>query len=312
MANKYTTDPAKISIAICTRERPIMLTNLLKSFEQIEILQNVDVEIDIIENHTEANLAELIANLAPSLPFKVNHHWEPKIGIPIVRNHALSVARESGATHIIFIDDDERVAPQWLKELWNAYLQYDENTIIQGAVISAFESDHNAHLQDLLQRKIRPTGDHLDTAATNNVIICMDTLSKNHLHFDASRPLAGGTDSKLFREAHLLNIPLIFCAEAIVYEDIPKDRINMRWISRRYFRVGLTYGEFKRQHQAGWRFPLDRAQSLLKNSFKFLLYLIAYNPKKLRIRWIRTCLACGQVLGFSNFKIDSYKNVMGR
>jgi succinoglycan biosynthesis protein ExoM len=311
MANKYTTDPAKISIAICTRERPIMLTNLLKSFEQIEILQNVDVEIDIIENHTEANLAELIAKLAPSLPFKINHHWEPKIGIPIARNHALRVARESGATHIIFIDDDERVAPQWLKELWNAYLQYDENTIIQGAVISAFESDHNAHLQDLLQRKIRPTGDHLDTAATNNVIICMDTLSKNHLHFDASRPLAGGTDSKMFREAHLLNIPLIFCAEAIVYEDIPKDRINMRWISRRYFRVGLTYGEFKRQHNGGLGFLVNRLRSLLKYSLKIIIYAIAYNPEKLRKRWIKLCLAAGQILGFANFKINSYEVTTG-
>lgn len=311
MANKYNTEPAKISIAICTRERPIMLTNLLKSFEQIEILQNVDVEIDIIENHTEANLAELIANLAPSLPFPINHHWEPKTGIPIARNHALRVARESGATHIIFIDDDERVDPFWLKELWHAYLQYDENTIIQGAVISAFESDYNAHLHYLLQRKIRPSGDHLDTASTNNIIIQVDTLDRHDLRFDQSRPFAGGTDSKMFRTAHLHGIPMIFCAEAIVHEDIPQDRINMRWISRRYFRVGLTYGEFNKEHNMTPGFLAKRLRSLLKNSTKSLLYLITFQHKKFRKRWVKTCLACGQVMGFSNFKINSYTQVSG-
>ena len=224
----------------------------------------------------------------------------------------MSVARESGATHIIFIDDDERVDPFWLKELWHAYLQYDENTVIQGAVISAFETDEKAHLHSLLERKIRPTGDQLDTAATNNVIIHIDTLRQRDLQFDESRPLAGGTDSKLFRKAHLLDIPLIFSAEAIVYEDIPEDRINMRWISRRYFRVGLTYGEFNREHNVVPGFLLDRLFSLFKNSSKSLLYYITFQHKKFRKRWIKACLACGQVLGFANLKIDSYKNVNGR
>lgn len=311
MNNKYTTEAAKISISICTRERPVMLSNLLRSFETLEPLQGVEVEIDIVENHSEQNLKELILGLATNLPLKVNHHWEPRLGIPIARNHALRVAQESGATHIIFIDDDERVAPQWLNELWSTYLKYDENSVIQGTVISILESKENEHLHYLLQRKIRPTGEVLETASTNNVIIHIETLNQHQLAFDESRPLAGGTDSKLFRKAHRLNIPLIYCAEAIVYEDIPKERINMRWIAKRNFRTGLTYGEYKKEHTTGWSFPINRLRALLKHSLKALIHLIAYNPEKLRKRWIKVCLASGQILGFFRVRIDSYKEING-
>lgn len=311
MINKYTTQAAKISISICTRERPVMLSNLLNSMAELERLEGTEVTIDIIENHTEQSLKELINNLAPKLPFQLNHHWEPKLGIPIARNHALQAAKEAGATHIIFLDDDERVHPQWLKELWSTYLKYGEDTILLGTVISVLESQEKPHLHDLLQRKIRKTGEALDTAATNNVLIQIEALNKHHLQFDESRPFAGGTDSKLFRKAYLLGIPIIYCAEAIVYEDIPEERINMKWISKRYFRFGLTDGEYKKENSASWRFPLDRTRALIKNSFKSLIHLIAYNPAKLRKRWIKVCLASGQILGYFKVRIDSYKEING-
>ena len=312
MKNKYLSEPAKISISICTRERPVMLTNLLRSFEGLKPLEGVEVQIDIVENHTEKNLEALIADLAPSLPFKVTHHWQPRLGIPIARNHALRVAKAAGATHIIFIDDDERVDELWLRELWDAYLQYSEDTVILGTVISAFESSENEHLHHMLQRKIRPTGYALDTCATNNVIVHIETLDQHQLKFDESRPLAGGTDSQLFRKARLLKIPMFYSAEAIVYEDIPAARVNMRWISRRNFRVGLSYGEHKKEQSSGWSFPINRLRALLKHSLKALIHLIAYNPEKLRKRWIKVCLASGQILGFFRVRIDSYKEINGK
>ncbi len=312
MANKYITKPAKISIAICTRERPIMLTNLLKSFQSIEILQNVDVQIDIIENHTETNLAKLICNLAPSLPFKINHHWEPKIGIPIARNHALRVARESNATHIIFIDDDELVAPQWLKELWNTYLQYDENTIIQGAVASLINTTKNKHLHQLFQRGHKKTGDRMQLCATNNVIVQLEVLKKHNIYFDESRPLAGGTDSKLFRKAAQRGIPMIFCADAIVYEDIPEERITISWLSKRHFRTGLTYGEHYRATGAGLMFPAARSWDLFRYSLRALTYIIKLNKYKFQKRWLKICRTCGRILGFFHYRIDSYKKTDGQ
>jgi len=288
-----------------------MLANLLRSFEALQPLEGVGVQIDIVENHTAKNLEALILDLSPSLPFKIIHHWEPKLGIPIARNHGLRAAKSADATHIIFIDDDERVDEMWLRELWSAYLQYSEDTVILGTVISTFESSKNQHLHHLLQRKIRPTGYALDTCATNNVIVHIETLDQHQLKFDESRPLAGGTDSQLFRKAHLLKIPMFYSAEAIVYEEIPAARVNMRWISRRNFRVGLTYGEYKKEQSSGWSFPINRLRALLKHSLKIFIHTIAYNPEKLRKRWLKVCITSGQILGFFDMRMDSYKNVHG-
>jgi len=274
-------------------------------------LEGVGVQIDIVENHTAKNLEALILDLSPSLPFKIIHHWEPKLGIPIARNHGLRAAKSADATHIIFIDDDERVDELWLRELWSAYLQYSEDTVILGTVISTFESSKNQHLHSLFQRKIRKTGEGLTTAATNNVLIQIDTLNQHNLQFDESRPLAGGTDSKLFRNAHLLGIPIFYCAEAIVYEDIPAERVNMRWISRRNFRAGLTSGEFHKENASGIDFLLDRLGALFRNSLKIFIHTIAYNPEKLRKRWLKVCITSGQILGFFDIRVDSYKNVHG-
>ncbi len=288
-----------------------MLTKLLRSLETLKPLKGVEVQIDIVENHTETNLEALIADLAPGLPFKITHHWEKKLGIPIARNHGVRAAKASGATHIIFIDDDERVETLWLNELWSAYLQHSEDSVIQGTVISAFESSKNEHLHPMLQRKIRHTGYALNTCATNNVIVHIDTLDQHQLQFDESRPLAGGTDSKLFRKAHLLKVPQFYCAEAIVYEDIAQERVNMRWISKRNFRAGLTHGEYIKEHNPSPRYLINRFNSLLKHSAKAITHSIITNPEKRRKALIKMCLTSGQILGYFRVQIDSYKDLNG-
>ncbi|CAA6678757.1 Unannotated [Lentimonas sp. CC19] len=309
--NKYITEHAKISIAICTRERPVMLTNLLNSMRHLALLEGVEVIIDIIENHTEENLKELISRLAPSLPFKVNYHWEPKLGIPIARNHALRVAEGSSATHIIFLDDDERVDSQWLKELWAAYLKLDQSSIIQGAVISAPETETNKHLHPFFQRKIRQTGDKMETCSTNNVIIPIESLTQHNLTFDESRPFAGGEDYILTQKAHRLNIPMRFCAESFVYEDIPDERLNLKWLSKRNFSSGLTDGEQKRELGFKLTYALQRLWKLLLNVFKAATNKLRSKDHESIKKWLKACVNAGQLLGYFRFSLNSYKTTDG-
>jgi len=311
MSNKYNTEAAKISIAICTRERPVMLTNLLRSFENLSPLNEVEVEIDIIENHTEQNLKDLIENIAPSLPYKINYNWEPRLGIPIARNHALRAAENSNATHIIFIDDDERVAPQWLRELWSAYLKFDQTSIIQGAVISAPETETNKDLHPFFQRKIRNTGDYMETGSTNNVIIPIESLTRHSLTFDETNPFAGGEDYILTRKAHRLNIPIRYCAEAIVYEDIPDERLNLRWLSKRNFSSGITDGEQQRELNFRISYVTKRLWKLLLNLFKAAILRIRSKHHDSIKKWLKACVNTGQLFGYFHFTLSSYKTTDG-
>ena len=289
-----------------------MLTNLLRSFETLKPLEGIEVEIDIIENHTEQNLKGLIESIATSLPHQINHHWEPRLGIPIARNHALRAAENSNSTHIIFIDDDERVDPQWLRELWSAYLTFDQSSIVQGAVISAPETDTNKDLHPFFQRKIRNTGDYMETGSTNNVIIPIESLTQHNLTFDESRPFAGGEDYILTRKAHKLNIPIRFCAESIVYEDIPDERLNLRWLSKRNFSSGLTDGEQQREHNFKISYVTKRLWKLLLNLFKAAILKVRSKHHNTIKKWLKACVKTGQLFGYFRISVNSYKTTDGK
>jgi succinoglycan biosynthesis protein ExoM len=311
MKNKYLSEPAKISISICTRQRPQMLATLLRSIANVVYPTGVKVNIDVIENNPEKQLTAVIQEASKKINVEVSHHWVPTLGIPIARNAALKIARESGATHIIFIDDDERVDPSWLENLWYTYLTFDENSVIQGAVISSIQTKQNEHLHQHFQRPINSTGDSLKTGATNNVIIQLKTLEDHDLTFDESRPLAGGTDSKLFSKALSLGIPIRYCAEAIVYEDIPDERVTVSWLGKRHFRIGLTVGQRKKKE--GMRLSYVRWQTweAIRNTIRAISGLIVFNRKKFDKRWLRACKAAGKTLGYHNVTIDSYKKIDG-
>lgn len=288
-----------------------MLENLLDSLIKLTCPANITVTIDIIENHTEKHLTKLIQRISDKSTIPIKHHWEQRLGIPIARNTALKVAKSANATHIIFIDDDERVTPCWLSHLWSIYLQHEESSIIQGPVIPSIDTDENTHLHSYFERPIKATGTPLDTCATNNVIIPLSIFDDYGLKFDESRPLAGGTDSKLFREAHTHGIPMRYCAEAIVYEDIPDERINISWLGKRHFRIGLTMGQHEKKSGAGLRFPISQTGETIRNFTRSLLCRIKFNKIKSDKRWLRCCKAAGKTLGYFDVTIDSYKKVEG-
>jgi len=311
MTNIYNTDAAIISISICTRQRPQMLATLLRSIENVVYPTGVKVTIDVIENNPEKQLTAVIQEASKKINVEVSHHWVPTLGIPIARNAALKIARESGATHIIFIDDDERVDSYWLENIWQTYLRFDEKSVIQGAVIPSIQTTKNEHLHQYFQRPIKSTGDRLETGATNNVIIQLKTLEDHDLTFDESRPLAGGTDSKLFSKALSLGIPIRYCAEAIVYEDIPKERVTVSWLGKRHFRIGLTLGQRKKKEGMGLSYATWQMREAFRNVFRAISGLITFKRPKFDKRWLRACKAAGKTLGYFNVTVDSYKKIDG-
>ncbi|WP_247642403.1 glycosyltransferase family 2 protein, partial [Brucella suis] len=109
----------KIIIATTTRNRPKMLINLYKSLGDLEIPSNIDVEFLIVENNrtstSESWLHEIRSSISPSA---VVYILETSIGISCARNRALDYAQEAGADFLAFVDDDEFVEPDWLKQLF--------------------------------------------------------------------------------------------------------------------------------------------------------------------------------------------------
>lgn len=290
-----------------------MLQRLIRSYVSLQIPEGVQLCLIVVENDLAPNMRDSVANLNNDPKHPILYAWEPRLGIPIARNRCLDIAMENNATHLAFVDDDEWFPEDWLTHIWGYYRTQPPESVIQGPVISVLPPDAAEHFLPLFQRKLKLTGDQLHTCLTNNVLVPIEFFERFQLRFDESRPLAGGTDSKLFRQAHAQGAQLIYCVEATMFEEVPPERITYRWLSKRYFRIGLTMGEHAKLTRPRDKFKhaLSTLYRSLLNALKSLLYALTFNRKKHWKSWLKSCKLMGECLGAFGVRVNSYTKVEG-
>jgi len=96
-----------------------------------------DCEILIVDNASTDNTPQLVAGFAAADP-RITVHTEPKLGLSVARNAALTRAR---GEYVIFLDDDAVAEPDWL----TAYRQFlatptaNQIAVVGGVVICDYE-----------------------------------------------------------------------------------------------------------------------------------------------------------------------------
>lgn len=290
-----------------------MLQRLIDSYFRLKVPSDISVNLLIVENDSQPNCKSLVEAESQNGLLPIDYYHEPRLGIPIARNRCVKLAINRNQDYIAFIDDDEWFTDSWLETIWQYHQTQPPNSVIQGSVKSELPADAPKHLYPFFQRKDQPTGQKLHMCRTNNVLVPLSLFTHHGLLFDESRPFAGGTDSKLFRAAHALGVPLIYCSEAMVYEEVPRTRLSYRWLSKRYFRIGLTMGEhIVFQHKTD-RIPytLKLCLSSVKYSLKAIVYFLILKKEKHMRSWIKACQKLGEGLGPWGIKVDSYRKVEG-
>ncbi|MCG8672225.1 MAG: glycosyltransferase family 2 protein, partial [Pseudomonadales bacterium] len=231
----------KINVCILTYQRGELLRVCLDSFRDLIVPEDVEVVVTIIDNDSGRGAEAIVGDYKGALgPLTVEYICEPTQGIPVARNTAIDFSHEIGADYIAFIDDDEWVANDWLKNTYDYCLQEGGDIVVSGQVISIFPEGCPEHIQQSLQRKPRATGKELTSCATNNVLFPIRLTKELGLRFDVSNPLAGGTDTIFFTQAKAKGVSIVRCAESTVYEKVHESRATIRWISKRKFRAGIT------------------------------------------------------------------------
>lgn len=308
---------AKLCIATCTRGRPEMLLRMLSSFENLH--QPVEVELIalVVENDKVSSLRDIVTEKSTQLEFPVHYYWENRLGIPIARNRCLHEAKALGATHVIFIDDKERAHENWVTEYWQFAKACKKNgkgeVFIEGKVQSIMPDGIPRYMCEFFQREVRPTGATILTCTTANVWMPLRLVEQYALSFDESDPFAGGTDTKLFSQAKQCGMSLFYCAEALVYEEIPAERFNWRWLAKRRFRCGATDGElqvFDRNHPRV-AYIVKRALAVLSNALKCLVYGLLLQRKKSLKYYLKSYRKAGELMGAKGHRVQSYQSVDG-
>ena len=225
----------QVSIIIPTFKRPEGLTRTLNSI-RLQTLDLSAVEILVVNNSMEsAAEVEAICNqfIQEKLPVRLYH--QPLVGSSQARNMGIE---QAGGKWLCFIDDDEELVSNYLKDLFEAAAAADENCIFGGPYIPVYGAEKPRWLKedyfaisygeaprDLLKNEFLPGG---------NLILSKRMLDKisgfsadfGHLH----KKSGYGEDTELvMRAVNVGGIQKYLPSMAILHH-IPANRLSLKWI----------------------------------------------------------------------------------
>ncbi len=228
-----------VVICACTFRRPDGLRDLFRSYEAMVVPPNADLSIVVVDNDETPSSEPLVTELADKLDWPVRYVHEPEPGIPSARNRAITEAGSQG--HMVFVDDDETVDPDWLQELMLVATETGA-TFVQGPVVMQVEDPKDQWFLDsaLFKQKTFPDRAPRSESWTNNVAIDLEFLTRTGCRFDPALRFDGGSDTLFFQDIIRAGGNGVFAARANVFEIQPKSRLTWGWALNRQYRYGMT------------------------------------------------------------------------
>lgn len=226
-----------IDICICTFRRP----HLAETLRSVAALEVADVEVRVIvsDNDGTPSAQPLVEQIAATFPFPVTYLHSPAANISIARNACLEAVR---AQYLAFVDDDETVSPHWLAQLLQAAEATGADAVL-GPVKAVYAPTSPGWLVEGDFHSTAPVhvAGSIRTGYTCNVLIRW-TPRVSALRFDLALGKSGGEDTDFFYRLSDLGGLIVEAPEALVYEPVPDNRADMRWLLNRRLRAGQTHG----------------------------------------------------------------------
>ena len=221
-----------------------------------------------------ATAFSVIEKLRFNFKFQLYYNSYLGVGIAAVRNEILRESLKVNAEYIAFIDDDEYPAPDWLLNLYNTLLE-SKSQVATGPVYPVFMS--NKPIADYIKNNNihkakckRKTGSFRTTANTNNVIFIARLLNDMPVWFDESYRRMAGEDIDFFDRIRQTGNKIVWCAEAIVYENVMYERCCLGYIWNRNFAHGYLKTFNNRKNNS---LSLKKSLVAIINLFLFAMLL---------------------------------------
>lgn len=242
-------DEVSVTVAIATYRRPELLAGVLpRILAQVDALE-WPCDVVVVDNDPAGSANAVVESLAEP---RVRYVAEPRPGLAAARNAALDAAAASRV--LVFIDDDGIPEPGWLERLVTTWLTHHADGVA-GPAIRQVPPGTEAWVRAsrFFERTPRTTGTHVQGAATNNLLLDLESLRRRGLRFDVRFGLTGGEDTMLTRSLTSRGGVIVWCEEAVVGDPVPPERATRAWVLKREYRMASTWS---RVHlalaDAGW------------------------------------------------------------
>ena len=309
---QHTQPSLRISVAVITFKRPKGLAHLLRELEKQvrDPARPYELTAIVVDNDPAGSAKTVADTFSSSTSFKLIYVHEARQGIPIARNAALEAAPPEDK-FMCFIDDDEWPSPRWI----DAFLETRERAsgdCFYGPVCPQFPDERPEWFvrSGFFASWTYPEASRLAFAASNNVMIAMDFVRRNKLRFDNRMRFTGGSDYLFFRQAVEMGMMVRWSQQALVYEEIPLNRMNWPWILKRHYRIGNTFSVSERI--IGNRYSLLRRSvigSARMGLGMVMLPSILFSPK-IGMRAVgHVCRGAGMLIGLLGHRHEEYAPV---
>jgi succinoglycan biosynthesis protein ExoM len=297
-----------ISVCIITYKRNERLLTLLNSLASQTILEQESIEIIVVDNLAAGSAKKVVDDFSGRYPdLALVYAIEPNQGIPLARNHSLLLA---SGKYVAFIDDDEKADSAWLEALYTCIEAHGADAVF-GPVEPLLPSNAPSWIQKgrFYDRPHHKDGASVSTGRTSNALVRKKWLDKYNPPFDTDLRFTGGSDSAVFNR--MLRQGAFFCwaENAIVYEFVDCERLNIKWLVMRAFRGGQGHA---------WRYAKNRSFSgrVVHLSYRSFLCIISIIMIPLvmpfgrhrSVWWLRKLFSnLGQIVAFLPYKYEEYK-----
>lgn len=241
-----------VVIYAATFRRPAGIRALVESLNRLEFRgPEPRIELVVVDNAPSEPAFGSEAELAALSRWPARYLHEDRRGIVAARNRALDSVPED-ADYVASLDDDETVTPGWLEAMLQVAAAWGA-TAVQGHVEPSYATEPPAWVEALDAFRLGPfeDGQPLRFAGTGNVMIDAGFLRRTGLRFDPRFNDTGGEDEDFFDRLQALGGTIRAAAGAVIHEEVPKTRMNLRWMMRRRFRMGNTLGRIAMLRRKG-------------------------------------------------------------
>lgn len=252
-----------LTLALCTHNHADRLARTLRDLADLTP-PNRPFEFVVIDNASTDETPALLSSSAwhaAGQPVRVVH--EAKLGIANARNRALS---EAHGTFLLFIDDDETPASDWLAAMEKTLIDHAPDAI-GGRIEVMFEGvARPAWLQDELLGFLGkldhgPEGKPLSSPSTptftGNAAYRVETLRQlggfDPMLGRRGNINLGGEDTELYRQLVRLGHTIRWAPDAVVFHRIQALKIDRRYFLELHYRQG--YMEAARRRGRASRVP---------------------------------------------------------
>ncbi|MFA7679732.1 MAG: glycosyltransferase family 2 protein [Pigmentiphaga sp.] len=297
-----------ISVCIATHKRPQQLAVLLDDLlaQTLRPSQVIVVDNDPTES-ARATVTEK-ANAHPELNWI--YDTQAVKNISLTRNATMAHAT---GLWLAFVDDDERVRPDWLERLYETAVTHQADGVLAPVVPIL-----PAHAPEWLQRGSFyenprfPSG----TIVPSNVLrignaLLSSAYAKKHF-FDPRYGLTGGEDLDFLLRLRHCGAVLVWSDEAIADEGVAEARMRLSWILKRALRGGQDFGRFYLMGRFGYVGFFQKLlfffRSLLQTGVAFLLFLVCLPTGKSKsYQWLRkTAANLGKLSAYAGLHYKEY------